>query len=287
MLGPQQERPRPNFSNMPGMEMDLGNSRIGGEFNIDAGPGLGGAVKKSQMERALETGDSAGLLAGYGAGLGGPQKSMAPRPASPAPTLGSPGRTMVPGRPAGPAMAPPVGWPGRGTPGQTSVGVPGSGAMRRAGSGAERQGDRFWNGTSITPQQQAQWAGPAGSRVGTSPMGGSQSWASGSTNPLATQPGGPPSMGTMTAPAPPPAMSFSPGTATGSLPPMGPPGAPSNNAALVAAAVRSGALQKLPGESLDQAVMRILSKMGEGGNLAAARASGGGDSVIRNSLGGM
>jgi len=273
MLGPQQERPRPNFSNMPGMEMDLGNSRIGGEFNIDAGPGLGGAVKKSQMERALEMGDSAGLLAGYGAGLGGPQKSMATRPASPPPVLGSPGRTMIPKHPTNmPTMAPPM------APGRTTMGRP--------GSGAARQGGGFWNSTGITPQQQAQWAGAAGSRVGTSPMGGSQSWASGPTSQMGTVAARPP-VGTMTAPSPPPTMSFGPGTSTGSLPPMGPPGAPSNNAALVAAAVRSGALQKLPGESLDQAVMRILSKMGEGRNLAAARASGGGDSVIRNSLGGM
>lgn len=60
--------------------------------------------------------------------------------------------------------------------------------------------------------------------------------------------------------------------------PLGPvggaPGPQSPEAGLIAAAIRSGALKMRPGETMEQAIMRYVEMMGEGGTAAAARSTG-------------
>lgn len=99
--------PRPNFSKLPGGEIDLGNAKIGGEFNIDAGPGLGGQVRKGQMQSAINTGDKAGDLAGLLA-AGAAIKNAA---SGSSPGVPQSARTIPSGAPSGmpspaPSMAP-------------------------------------------------------------------------------------------------------------------------------------------------------------------------------------
>lgn len=52
------------------------------------------------------------------------------------------------------------------------------------------------------------------------------------------------------------------------------PGGPSDEAIRIASAVRSGQLPTLPGETVEQAVLRYLQNIGEGGRASAARSAG-------------
>lgn len=240
---------RPKFSTLPGGDMDLGQGHIGGEFNIDTGPGLGGAVRKQQMGEAIGYGDKAGDLAGILAAANAGRKMMtpkaAPRPAAPPP-------------PAAPrSMAAPSGAPAA-APGASSGGT-------------------FWKGDApLTPAQRADWgAGQFGSRANTVPAGTvpgrGPMLGGGGGGSMSVSPSAP----TMTIPAGPPAMTNVPWTipnagaaaaprmplqsGVGTIPMGAAPTVIGSNPELVAAAVRSGAIPRLMGESVEAAVARILA----------------------------